>query len=113
MAEELGDPAWRVRAATMARARTRIVGRWPTYPADWKPQTVVSPASDLPMGDREAFEMIACQVESGCPLETLILRQPAGEMAYVLKFRLGSQRLYAKFQLKQMFIGRSFHLDLV
>lgn len=102
---------WRHMVAKMARARTRIVGLPPKFPSRWQPRTVLSATTNLPLSDAEAFELLAQKIESGWPVRQIPLRQPPGDRAYVLKFMIGTQAIYAKFQVKSVFVGRSFHID--
>lgn len=105
------DDAWRRMVAKMARSRSRVVGRPPAMPSRWQPHTVLSAHARLPLSDAEAFELIAEHLEGGCAIQEIELRKPPGDRGYVLKFNLGSQVVYAKFQVKSVFIARSFHVD--
>lgn len=95
----------------MARSRDRVVGRPPALPSRWQPYTVLSASASLPLSDAEAFELIAEQIECGCPISEIPLKKPAGDKGFVMKFAVGTQVIYAKFQVKRVFIARSFHID--
>ena len=105
--------------ATLARtSRTRFVGQPPERPHRWRPQTVPS-ANGYGMTDPAAWELIAERLEDPKQrMEIIVLRQPKGAKAYVMKFRLPHlpRRIYAQFEFVvpasgQKICGRSFHLE--
>jgi hypothetical protein len=103
---------WRERVARMARDRfSRKVGQPPAFPSRWQPGSIVRGELQLPMNDASAFELIAERLEAGDQIMACLLRRPAGEKAYVIKIQVEHQLVYIKFQVKKVFIGRSFHLD--
>jgi len=99
--------------AVLARQRRRCRLGWPR---DWRPTEVVNPATGEPFTDMGAWEFVADLLESGHPLEEVILKEPPGKRAYVMRVDLGpgSPQLYIKVRLGSgAIIGRSFHLSRI
>jgi hypothetical protein len=76
--------------------------------------TVTNPETDLPFTEPGAWRYVAELAESGHPIQRIVMKQPAGEIGYVLIAPLdaNSPDLYIKVQLKRgKIFGRSFHLS--
>ena len=99
--------------AVLARQRRKCVLGWPR---DWRPTEVVNPATGEPFTAWGAWEFIAELLERGHPLEEVILENPPGKRAYVMRVDLQPDllQLYIKVQLGSgAIIGRSFHLSRI
>ncbi len=95
--------------AVLARQRRKCILGWPR---DWRPTEVVNPATGEPFTAWGAWEFIAELLERGHALEEVVLDNPPGKRAYVMRVDLQRDRpqLYIKVQLGSGFIiGRSFH----
>lgn len=91
-----------------ANKKTRSLG----WPRDWRPQSVESPDSGLPFTDAGAWNLIAELLRQGVPMKEKELKNPLGQMAFVMKHILDENRaaLYIKIQFGNgEIIGRSFH----
>ncbi len=95
-------------------SRTRASDFKTTRPTRWQPEQVRNPNSQLDshFTDSSAWELIANKLESGHPVETIILEKPQGKTGYVMLIEIEDDQppLYVKLQLGpgQIF-GRSFH----
>ncbi len=81
-------------------------------PCDWRPQQVRDPRSGQCFTANGAWEFITECLEAGQELEEVMLQNPEGKTAYVMKVDVGAGRplLYIKLQLGSgAVIGRSFH----
>lgn len=100
----------------LARRKTARKVQWtPEQPTEWRPREVTNPESGLPFTEPSAWELIASLLESGHPLEEVVLRQPPGKKAYVMLVDLGPTcpALYIKLQLGNgKVICRSFHYSV-
>jgi hypothetical protein len=86
------------------------------WPRKWHPQTVVNPDDEdlqvfTPVG---AWEFVAQLLESGHPMEEVVLKVPPGKKGYVL-FACGGTgrpRIYIKLEFGAgCVLGRSFHYE--
>jgi len=95
----------------LRRPRCCFVGRPPKAPSDWKPRTVVDPATGEPFTDDSAWAFIAGVIEQGCAVSKKIVDVPPGASCWVIKVQMtDSKTLYVKLQLGAgTVIGRSFH----
>ena len=96
------------------RKGTRTSAFTSTRPKDWRPGDVPNPSGLLLpyFDDQSAWELIASRLEGGHDVETVVLDQPPGKTAYVLKIELNPERplLYVKIELRSgEVVGRSFH----
>lgn len=96
------------------RKRARATDFHPQRPTKWQPQTVLNPDGvlDRYFTDAAAWELIACQLDEGHPVEMVALRLPPGATGYVMKIDVspGAPSVYVKLQLGPgKIIGRSFH----
>lgn len=88
--------------------------RYLGFPRDWSPHQVRNPTfKGFYFTDAGAWELIADRLEGGHPYEEIILDNPKGALAIVLKIQLavGEQHVYIKVQVGagNKAIGRSFH----
>jgi hypothetical protein len=93
----------------LIRSKRRVIPR--DIPTDWRPTQVLSHESQLPFTPSGAWQLIADKLEEGHPLEELVLKNPAGKIAYVMKIDAEpGRRIYIKLQFGNgCVIGRSFH----
>ena len=68
----------------------------------------MNPETGLPLTDASMWRALRRFLDDGVPLESLELRQPAGEKAWVMKARLapGQPLIYVKLQI----LGSNVHL---
>lgn len=108
------DDSIRHQLVTLVRRGARTSAFTPDRPTDWRPGEVPNPEGlVLPyFDDDSAWALIASRLEGGHAVETIILDQPPGKKAYVMKIALNPGRplLYVKLELGSgSVIGRSFH----
>jgi hypothetical protein len=89
-------------------------GRFLGFPRDWAPSRVRNPHLEgYFFTEAGAWDFIADKLEAGHPYEELVLDNPRGALAIVLKICLKIEEplLYVKIQLGagNKAIGRSFH----
>ena len=81
-------------------------------PCVWNPTQVFNPETEMFFTDAAAWDLIARLLDENYPFCPIVLRKPAGELAYETEVVLGSglPKLYIKIQVKSGVIwGRSFH----
>ena len=103
-------------AVLARRKKARVVTWSPEMPSDWRPYQIRNPSSGLPFTEEGAWHFIAELLESGHPIEEVILHKPPGKRAYEMHVELGPAlpKLYIKLQLGSgKVIGRSFHYSTV
>ena len=108
------DDSIRHHLVTLVRRGDRTAVFTRARPTDWRPGEVPNPDGLLLpyFDDYSAWELIACRLEDGHDVETVVLDQPPGTTGYVMKIALNPGRppLYVKLQLDRgTVIGRSFH----
>ena len=109
------DDSTRHQLVVLARRKhARVVEFRPDRPIEWRPREVRNPSAlfDTQFAEAAAWELIASQLESGHPVDSLDLQKPPGATAYVMLIELESDKppLYVKFQLGSgKIIARSFH----
>lgn len=108
------DDPRRIELSRLARNRRRRVAKsTPARPSQWHPLDVRKPDNDNnAFTDESAWDLIACQIESGHRVEIIELDKPKGRTGYVMKIQLESSAppLYVKLELHRGWIlGRSFH----
>jgi hypothetical protein len=93
------------------RKRARVVSFSPTRPCDWRPHSVLDPATKRPFTSAGAWDFIAEKLELGHPIDEVELDHPPGRRGYVLVITLLDGRdLYVKLELLSGCVsGRSFH----
>jgi hypothetical protein len=100
------------RARRRAR-RERIVHFSPDCPSDWRPTSVINPATQRPFdSDDQAWNFIADCLDAGTEISVVELEMPFGNnhQAFVMIAQVGEGQIYMKFQLgASQIIGRSFH----
>lgn len=99
----------RLQLASLARQKKR---RALGFPRDWNPGAVINPASGLPYTESGAWQLIAEILESGHPVETVVMNNPRGKTGYVLIYELSEDTppLYIKIHFGSSgIVGRSFH----
>jgi hypothetical protein len=115
MSRDLGSI--RHQLVVLARSRkTRVVEWSREMPTDWRPYQIRNPITGDFFTQDGAWHFIADLLESGHPIEEIILCQPPGRRAYVMLVELGPKlpKLYIKLQLGSgKVIGRSFHYSTV
>ena len=108
------DDSIRHQLVTLVRRGDRTAEFTRARPTDWRPEDVPNPNGLLLpyFDDDSAWELIASSIEDGHDVETIILDQPPGKRAYIMKIDLNPGRplLYVKLELGSgEVIGRSFH----
>lgn len=109
------DPSIRKQLIMLARRFTAWRTDWKqSRPTDWRPDSVRNPNSVVEPNftDESAWELIADQLEAGCEVKTIELRQPRGKIGYVMEidFEQNQPIIYIKIQLGSgVIFGRSFH----
>ncbi|AZO60374.1 MAG: hypothetical protein E5X23_28000 [Mesorhizobium sp.] len=87
----------------------------PDAPTRWQPRTLRDPRSpEEYFTDDSAWEYIADCLESGCPVETIVLDHPPGKTGFVFKVagHAAVEAIYVKLQMgSDKVVGRSFHED--
>lgn len=81
---------------------------------NWRPYSVVDPASLSRFTDAGAWELIADWLQEGCSIRCQPPSSEFQDHAYVIIEPLGSQRLYIKFAIFPKIakvIGISFHYE--
>jgi hypothetical protein len=79
----------------------------PKRPIKWQPKTIIDPRTGDYFTDQGAKDYVADLLESGHPLEEIILKKPPGKKAYVMKTENG---IYIKIEMGNGILwGRSFH----
>ena len=96
--------------ASCRRKHMRVLG----FPRDWSATRVKNPENDgYCFTDAGAWEFIADKLETKHKFEEIVLDNPKGALAIVMKIQLTTSEplLYVKIQLGvgNMAIGRSFH----
>lgn len=113
MTQETVSDAIRHDLALLARRNGARNTRWTKErPTSWRPRTVKDPSSGDPFTAEGAWQFIADLLDSGHPIEPMILEKPPGKRAYVMKVDLDPElpRLYIKLELGcGVIYGRSFH----
>lgn len=106
----------RLELARLCRSKQRSSEFSRERPTRWSPATVIDPDDEhgRSFTPHRAWEYIALQLDSGQPVEIIILDQPAGKKGYVLKIEQpDKQILYVKLQLcPPGILGRSFHYSV-
>ena len=108
------DDSVRHQLVSLMRRGARTSAFTRDRPTDWRPGDVPNPEGVLLpyFDDDSAWELIASRLEGGHAVETVILDQPPGKTAYVMKIDINPGRplLYVKLELGSgCVIGRSFH----
>jgi len=83
-------------------------------PHSWYPESVNNPVTGFPFSGPGAWEHIAELLRANHPMTEIILDNPPGQKAYVLKEKLEEDRpeLYIKIHFGNgKILGRSFHYD--
>lgn len=104
----------RISLARLARVRGTRTQRFSAdVPTHWAPGEVTSPETGVPFTIDGSWEFVADALESGAPIECIILEKPPGRKAYVLLLDgTSGAKIYVKLQLGSgVVIGRSFHLS--
>jgi hypothetical protein len=99
-------------AALSRRSNARRTAGDRTRPCKWWPNTVKTRVPDMYFTEVGAWQFVAECLESGTPIEEVVLRKPEGRKAYVMKVHVlpEHETLYIKLQLGAgAVIGRSFH----
>lgn len=93
----------------LIRSKRRVIPR--NIPTDWRPTQVVSAESQLPFTPSGAWQLIADKLEEGHPIEEIVLKNPSGKTAFVMKIEAKpGRKIYIKLQFGNgCVIGRSFH----
>jgi hypothetical protein len=101
----------RSRLACLARSRrTRQVEFSSQSPHRWQPAQTTNPKTKQVFTEDAAWEFIADAIDSGAPIEEIILDKPPGKTGYVLKLPGANSTIYVKLQLLGSHVrGRSFH----
>jgi hypothetical protein len=98
--------------ASQRRCRT---SEWTQeIPTEWRPQTVRDKDGDF-FTDAGAWEFIVELVAMGHPMREVILKNPAGKRAYVMKMqvRINEPEIYIKIRLRSGTVhGYSFHYSV-
>ncbi|KKL05359.1 hypothetical protein LCGC14_2606840, partial [marine sediment metagenome] len=83
------------------------------FPREWRPMEVRSATDDQMVFTPEgAWHFIADKLEEGHSLEEVVLNNPKGKHAYVMKIHISADvpHVYVKLQLENgKAIARSFH----
>lgn len=99
----------------LARRKGARFEKWTTQrPTEWRPRTVRDPSTNDFFTSEGAWQFIADLLESGHPIEAVVLQKPPGKQGFVMHVDLRSDlpRLYIKLELGCGIIyGRSFHYD--
>ena len=102
----------RARLATLCRSkRTRETSFSRKRPVKWHPTSVCEMGSTSPFTEAGAWEFIACLIEDGTEIETIILDKPPGKTGYVMLVQGNyNERIYIKLEIVgEKVFGRSFH----
>ena len=108
------DDPRRIEISRLAKNRRRRAAKsTPARPSRWHPLDVRNPDDgNNTFTDDGAWDLIACKIKGGHPVEIIELEKPKGRTGYVMKIPLESSAppLYVKLELHRGWIlGRSFH----
>jgi hypothetical protein len=97
----------------LAKRKEDRITEWSRQvPTEWTPGKVVNPEVDMTFTEAGSWQFVAELLDTGHPIQQIVLRQSRSEVAYVMLIDLkpGMPKLYIKLQLKGGKIcGRSFH----
>ena len=105
-------PEIRRQMIALIRNRRRSYTFTRTRPTVVRFRDIVNPETGLPLTDAGMWRALREFLDDGVPLESVELRQPAGERAWVMKARLAPDEplIYVKLQILGSTIRlRSFH----
>lgn len=109
------DEGLRKELAKFCRSRrTRKSAFSSTLPTHWAPQQVRHPETGKAFTDEGAWLFVADLLDSGYPVEVIMLNKPPGKKGYVLKSDgVAAEKIYIKLQMGSgCVIGRSFHVSV-
>ncbi|MCY4646429.1 MAG: hypothetical protein OXE73_06100 [Gammaproteobacteria bacterium] len=111
-AEHDNYPEIRRQMVALIQRRRRAYTFTRTRPTVIRFRDIVNPETGLPLTDASMWRAVRRFLDDGVPLESLELRKPVGEKAWVMKARLAPNEplIYVKLQILGSNVRlRSFH----